>query len=141
MSKGKKKTKKIARPETLAERIEKAARGLYYISETDAEIAAFVGEKASVADAETLLRQIKSIEPVEERDFEDFFRRLTEMREWFGEEETRNANKFNDLKHLLEENLRELKVFKVGKIEIDVFVVGLDKENVLTGIHTKAVET
>lgn len=141
MSKGKKKTKKIVRPVTLAERIEKVARGLYYISETDSQIVAFVGEKASVADAETLLRQIKSSESVEERDFEDFFKRLTEMQEWFGEGETRDANKFNDLKRLLEENLRELKVFKVGKIEIDVFVVGLDKENVLTGIRTKAVET
>jgi hypothetical protein len=141
MSQRKKKTKKIGRPETLAERIGKAARGLYYISETDAEIAPFVGEKACVADAETLLRQIKSSEPVEERNFEDFFKRLTEIQEWFGTEETANANKFNDLKRLLEENLRGLKVFKVGKIELDIFVVGLDKEDILTGIHTKAVET
>ncbi len=40
-----------------------------------------------------------------------------------------------------EKNLRDLKVFKIGKIQIDVYVVGLDAEDNLLGIETKAVET
>ncbi len=40
-----------------------------------------------------------------------------------------------------EKNLRNLKVFKVGKIQLDIYVVGLDAENRLLGIKTKAVET
>ncbi|MCA1623686.1 MAG: nuclease A inhibitor family protein [Acidobacteria bacterium] len=34
-----------------------------------------------------------------------------------------------------------MKVFKIGKIELDVYAVGLNAENRLMGIKTKAVET
>ena len=37
--------------------------------------------------------------------------------------------------------MKDLKVFKVGQIELDIYVVGLDSQGVLTGITTKAVET
>ncbi len=79
--------------------------------------------------------------PVEERDFAEFFKRLTEIQDWFGDEEKATAQKFAELKDLLERNLRDLKVFKIGKIQIDVYVVGLEAENNLLGIKTKAVET
>lgn len=141
MSKERKKNKKIDKPETLAERIKRASKELFYISETDAEIIPFVGEEADAVNAETILKQTKSDAPIEERDFEDFFKRLTELQDWFGDEETKNANKFAKLKDILQKNLRDIKVFKVGRIEIDVYVVGLDAQNILTGIQTKAVET
>ncbi len=141
MSKRKKKIKKIDKPETLAEQIKKASEGLFYISETDAEILPFVGEEAEAVNAETILKQTKSDAAVEERDFEDFFKRLTGLQEWFGEEEIANANKFANLKDLLQENLKDIKIFKVGSIELDIYMVGLDTEKVLTGIQTKAVET
>lgn len=141
MCKKKKKTKKNSEPATLVERIKKASEGLFYISETDAEILPFVGEKARAVDIKTLLNQTRSDAPVEERDFAEFFKRLTENQEWFGTEEIKNANRFADLRDLLEENLKNIKVFKVGRIELDIYIVGLDERNVLTGIRTKAVET
>lgn len=141
MSKRINKNKKNDKLETLAERIEKACEGLFYISETDAEILPFIGEQAEAVNAETVLKQIKSDTAVEERDFESFFKRLTELQEWFGEEEAGNANKFANLRDLLQKNLKDIKVFKVGRIELDVYAVGLDANNILTGIQTKAVET
>ena len=141
MSGRKNKTKKKDKPETLAERIKKACEGLFYISETDAEITAFIGEQAEAVNGETILKQTKSDGAVEERDFEDFFKRLSEVQEWFGEEETTNANKFAKLKDILQKNLKDIKVFKVGRIELNVYAVGLDANNILTGIQTKAVET
>jgi hypothetical protein len=141
MSKERKKIKKIDKPETLAERIKKVSEGLFYISESDAEILPFVGERGEAVNAETILKQTNSDAPVEERDFKDFFKRLTELQEWFGDEEIENANKFAKLRDMLQKNLRDIKVFKVGRIEIDIYVVGLDAQNILTGIQTKAVET
>ncbi len=79
--------------------------------------------------------------PVEERNFAEFFARLAEIQDWFGDEEKATAQKFADLKKLLESNLRDLKVFKIGKIQLDVYAVGIDAENNLLGIQTKAVET
>jgi hypothetical protein len=140
------KKKKLIKPEpseTLAEQIGKASEGLYYISETDAEISPFTGTKADAVTKENLLSQTanKPDAPVEERDFTDFFTRLTKIQDWFGDEEKQTAAKFARLKELLESNLKNLKVFKVGRIEIDVYIVGLDAESRLAGVKTKAVET
>lgn len=127
----------------LVEQINRLSEGLYYVSETDAEITPFVGTEAEAVNKEEILKQIgKQAEtPVEEREFAEFFARLTEIQDWFGEEEKKIAEKFGKLKNLLEKNLRNSKVFKVGKIQLDVYFVGLDEKSRLIGIQTKAVET
>ena len=86
-----------------AEQIKKTAEGLYYISETDAEIFPFIGNKAEKITIEEVLKQTESAAnaPVEERDSGEFFVRLTEVQDWFGDEETAVANKFAELKKLL----------------------------------------
>lgn len=127
----------------LAEQIKTVAKNLYYISETDAEIAPFIGRSAGAVTKEEILIQTGSAvdTEVEERDFTEFFARLTEIQDWFGDEEKETAQKYAQLKELLEKNLRDLMIFKVGKIQLDVYAVGLDAENKLMGIKTKAVET
>jgi Nuclease A inhibitor-like protein len=127
----------------LAESIKNAAEGLYYVSETDAEIKPFIGQTSQTVTPEEILKQtdnsVNSV--VEQIDFSNFFSRLTKIQDWFGDEEKANANKFVRLKEVLENNLRELKVFKVGKIRLDIYAVGLDENDKLLGIKTKAVET
>lgn len=139
------KRKKIKRnlPEekSFGEQIQEIVKDLYYISETDSELFPFVGENAEDVSAETLLKQLGINDTVEERGFEDFYKRLTEIQEWFGDDETRAANQFSALKDFLTKNLRDIKVFKIGKIEVDIYIVGLDQENILKGVWTKAVET
>ena len=127
----------------LPEQIKKAAKGLYYISETDAEITPFIGAKAKTVSKEEILRQTKnsSDAPIEERDFSEIFQRLTKIQDWYGEEEIAAANKFAALKQLLENNLKDLKVYKIGNIQIDIYFVGLAPESVLMGIKTQSVET
>jgi hypothetical protein len=135
---------KAERPKVnLSEQIKNAAAGLWYISETDAEIFPFTGSKADSVSKENLLSQIdKPPEaPVEERGFDEMFARFIKIQDWFGDEEKATAEKFAALKSLLEKNLTNLKVFKVGRIELDIYFVGLDKEGNLAGIRTKAVET
>ena len=137
------KQKADSRTDNLAEQIKIAVKGLYYISETDAEILPFVGKQAKAVSKQVILSQTKKAadSTVEERDFAGFFARLTEIQDWFGDEEKATAQKFVQLKELLEKNLRDLKVFKIGKIQLDVYIVGLDAEDNLLGIETKAVET
>lgn len=129
--------------EELKRQIKKASEGLYYISETDAEILPFFGKQSQAVTKEEILRQTESETnaEVEERNFGEFFVRLTEIQDWFGDEEKATAQKFGELKDLLERNLRDLKVFKIGKVQLDVYAVGLDAESNLLGIKTKAVET
>lgn len=147
MARRKKKMKIVeetdANKNELAKQIEKTAEGLYYISETDAEIFPFVGGKAEAVTAGEVLKQTKSASDaaVEERNANEIFARLTEIQDWFGEEEIAVAEKFAELQKLLEQNLKDLRVFKIGKIELDIYIVGLDAESNLMGVKTKAVET
>jgi Nuclease A inhibitor-like protein len=136
------KRKKITKVKMLDELIAETVAGLKYISETDAEIIPFSHSRADSVNVETLLQQIgKTDVKIEERSFDDFFAPLIKIQKWFSEDERKQTEKFVRLKELLQENLIEKKVFRVGKIEIDIYVVGLDKENILRGIQTKAVET
>ena len=123
--------------------IERACEGLIYISETDAPVLAVAGQPADAVTANLILQQtgLAADAPVEERDFVEFFGRLTAIREWYGEAEAARAKKFLELQKLLEENLRELKVFRIGAIRLDIFAVGIDKDGCLMGVMTKAVET
>lgn len=147
MKKSRKKKKKFTESainkNELATEIEKIVVGLYYLSETDAEIVLFCGNKAGSVTVEEILEQTDNAAEtaVEERDFNEFFARLTIIQDWFGDEETKNANRFAELKKLLEDNLRDIRVFKIGKINLDIYVVGLNAESNLMGIKTKAVET
>lgn len=127
----------------LASEIKKAVENLYYMSETDAGIVPFIGNKADSVTAANLISQTQSDEKskVTEIKFDEFFSNLTKIENWFGDEENRTAQKFSGLKDLLEKNLKDLKVFKIGQIEIDIYIVGLDSQSVLTGIKTSAVET
>lgn len=127
----------------LSDKIKKITKNLYYTSETDAKIMPFRGEKAEAVTASEIINQTKCAEdsPIEEIDFCKFFAPLTAMQDWYGDEEKASAKKYAELKDLLEKNLRDLKVFKLGKIQLDVYAVGLDAENYLAGIKTRAVET
>ncbi len=127
----------------LFQEIKKATDGLIYISETDSEVLPFIGGRSETVNIESLLKQINAASDIKVKEitFEDFFENLITIQDWFEAEEKETAEKFLKLKKLLEENLKDLKVFKIGKIEIEVYVVGLDEENNLLGIKTEAVET
>ena len=119
-----------------ASQIKSCREGLYYISETDAEILPFIGSKADAVTKENLLSQTENTPdaPVEERDFAEIFRAADKnsglVRRRRKERRRRNLPR---LKELLEKNLKDLKVFKVGRIQIDIYFVGLDDEGNLIG--------
>ena len=120
-----------------------ACEGLIYISETDSPIVPFIGNLVKEVSAKTILEQANSPsgETIEEVSFDDFFAKLTAVKDWFGERETARAKKFLDLKRLMEENLTDLKVFRIGEIRIKIYLAGLDQNGRLLGVKTDAVET
>lgn len=122
---------------------EELVKKLIYISETDAPIEVINLGKASGVSTAEVLRATgngpKSI--VETVEVTKFFDRLTTPRSWFGPKEIEMAKDFALLKHRLEKELTDIGVFRIGKIEIDIYVIGLDREGNLAGIKTRAIET
>ncbi|MBO3463773.1 nuclease [Aetokthonos hydrillicola CCALA 1050] len=79
--------------------------------------------------------------PVETVDLDHLFRNVAEEKEWHDEEQKQNVSKYKSLVQTLKANLDDLKVYRVGSIEIDVYIVGKTKEGDLAGLSTKVVET
>jgi len=128
---------------SLADAISKACEGLTYTSETDAPMTLFCGQSADEITSEIILQQAghDPNTPAEEVAFDAFFERLTEIKDWYGDAEKARAKKFSELRGLLKENLQDLKVLKAGEIQLDIFAVGRDKDGLVMGVKTKAVET
>jgi hypothetical protein len=72
---------------------------------------------------------------------DEFFRVPAGEQEWKGEEQLAEARKYQRLRQLLEENLTGIKVYRVGEINIGVYVVGMSAEGNWLGISTRVVET
>jgi len=127
---------------TFTERLKKACSGLTYISETDAAIEPLTTGKIGTTEAE-MLKAIGKDEKTQNGNvtFEDFFERLTAARDWHGLVEKKRTKGFVKLEKLLRENLKDIKVFRFGKIRIEIFVIGTDSEGRIAGVKTNAVET
>jgi hypothetical protein len=123
--------------------IERVCDGLIYISEADAPVVPFAGPQVETVTADVILQQagLPADSPVEERDFDELFNRLTAERDWHREADKLRTKKYLELQRLLEDNLRELRVFRFGYRRLDIFVVGIDKDGSLMGVTTTAVET
>jgi hypothetical protein len=126
--------------ENLLAEIKKSTDGLTYMSETDAPVEPFSSGRADTVDIVKFIENDGAVKR-EKLSAKKFFDRLTTVSDWFGPEQTETARRFLELEKLLEENLSELTVFKIGRIQIDIYVVGLDADKNLIGIKTKAVET
>ena len=129
--------------EKLFNRIAAACEGLVYVSEIDSPVTPYAASETNSNLPDVILEYTgrPSNDHVEEALFDDLFDRLTAKRDWHGERENERTKKFLELRELLEEHLTDLKVFRLGRIQIDIFAVGLDKNDLLMGVSTKAVET
>lgn len=126
----------------LLETIRDLTDGLFYISEIDGPVELFSGGNASEVSAQALIAQLSDGKnDFEQSSLEDFFSRLTTLKDWYQERQKESSARWAKLRDLLETNLRDLRVFRLGKIQIDIYVVGLDNDSNLIGIKTNAVET
>ncbi len=105
--------------------IKTAIRGLTYISETDKGFRLVTSKN----------------QRIEIRSFTEWFARMTAIEDWSDEAEKERAYKFKALKILLEEHLTDLRVVRIGDVQIDIYIVGTDREGKIVMIKTKSVES
>jgi hypothetical protein len=115
-----------------------AAADLHYPSETDAPLTPFrwAGPASSTPDAASLVASLgrDPATPVEAVAFEAFFAPVTQ-----GDDE--GAERFRALRDRLQGELQDLRVYRVGRVDIDVYVLGRHPSGEWVGLQTKVVET
>ncbi|MFN5725198.1 MAG: nuclease A inhibitor family protein, partial [Pseudanabaena sp.] len=77
--------------------------------------------------------------PIEVIALEDFFATVVTAQDWFEDEDREIAQRFRDLQTAIA-TLENVQVFRLGKVEIDVYIVGAIA-NDLVGLKTTVVET
>ncbi len=120
-------------------------KDLWYPSESDEPIE-WISFQACVPSPLTIsdLEFYQGIPPevvVEEISAEVFWEPVTSIEDWYGEDEQAQVKKFVDLKLLLETNVKNLQAFRVGQIEIDLYLLGQVNEKEWGGLKTKLIET
>ncbi len=70
-----------------------------------------------------------------------FFRDVTTEEDWHDAEEKEEVLKFRQLVQTLKKTVKDIRVFKVGKVEADVYIVGRTESGDWAGLKTKVVET
>lgn len=123
--------------------ISRACEGLVYISETDAPVTPVDLGTADTINGEIILQRggLEVGIEINEVEVDRFFAKLTAIKEGQSNSQKARAKKFLALGKILEKDLRSLKVYRFGRVRIEIYVVGLDDAGHIVGVRTLAVET
>lgn len=128
----------------ISETLEQASQGLMMPSESDYPFETFVwsGQAMEPLTPKQLLQLTGNPPetPVESIDLDNLFRNVAQPKEWHDTIQQANVVKFQTLMQTLKANLNDLQVYRVGSVEIEVFIVGRN-DNDLAGLTTKVIET
>lgn len=119
-----------------------ATKGLLFPSESDFPIEAFeYGENEPTLDdvRERLGADVNA--NVEDTTIPYLFEGLTTAPDEASDNEKASATRFAKLVEVLETELADVRVYRVGAVDIDVVVLGRHESGSWLGVKTKVVET
>jgi nuclease A inhibitor-like protein len=130
----------------LRARLESAAEGLVYTSESDRPFEWFFlpgGAAGWPYGVDEFARRLGAApgEKREERSLEHFLARHIETSDPYDVEAQRIRPRYEALHQVLEESLGEVRVFRLGTMEVRCYAVGGDGRGNLAGLRTIAIET
>lgn len=129
--------------DSIAHQLKQASKGLLFLSESEApfEVIHWPAQGELTPAKLLQLTNHPPDAPVEMRTVDDFFAIATQEEDWHDEEERETVKRFQNLVSILKQNLSQLQVYRVGSIEIDVYIIGVTDGGGLLGLSTKLVET
>jgi len=129
----------------LFKKLSDASTGLLFQTELDYPFEVFihVNTKNTPINKETILRLTKGSpdDPIEESDIDTFFSTPTLEQDWHSTEDKKRVVRFKNLVSSINENLKEIRVFKKGRIYIDVYITGRAPSGNITVVSTKLMQT
>ncbi len=135
---------------TLKSKLKTACNDLWWSSESDYPVkvvwnpAAPEGTSADSPIAVSAVREMFGCADdmdVQIVDIEDFFERAIAPKSWHTKEDREECDRLLQLKVLLTNELEHLQVYRCGKVEINVYVLGYTDDRNIAGVKTILVET
>ncbi|MFN9869022.1 MAG: nuclease A inhibitor family protein [Pseudanabaena sp.] len=124
----------------IIDRLSTLSKDLLFPSESEYPLEPFTWESTSLTPETILTRSQKPADTlIESITLEEFFAPVTTDEDWFDDEDRQVAQRFRDLQAAIA-TLENVQVFRLGKIEIDVYIVGAIGPD-LIGLKTTVIET
>ena len=127
------------------EKIKAAAKGLLFMSESDYPLDVFIPDTqpaGSITDIVILdWAQKQSGSPIEKQELAYFFRNQVRDLPEHGSEEKGRAERFRNLQKVLQEELIDVTVYRVGTTQITALIIGKTKAGNYAGLKTTLIET
>lgn len=129
----------------LLDKLKLASDGLLFMSESEYPFEVFLwqSKEKQLLNAEFVLSKLNkpSDTKVEFVDLDSFFEVATTEEDWHSPEDKEIVKKYQNLVKIIKENLSDIKVARLGEIEIDVYIIGRVPSSDLAGLCTKVIET
>jgi hypothetical protein len=124
----------------ITDRLAPLAKDLLYPSESEYPLEPFTWKSATLTPETILTRSQKPADTaIESITLDEFFAPVVIDQDWFDDEDRAIAQRFRDLQAAIA-TLENVQVFKVGTIEIEVYIVGAIGPD-LVGLKTTIIET
>ena len=123
--------------------INKAAEGLFFISEGDNpfELIHIIDVKDSLELQLILLTGKEKDTPVSIVSLEQFIQSQYKIYNGSSSEQEQNVHRLRNLEKVIKESLTDVIVYRIGKVQIDAFILGLLPDGSYGGLRTKIIET
>jgi len=126
---------------TVTETLTQASQGLLMPSESEYPFEVFIWEATELTSEKILeLTHYPPATSIEEVELDYFFRNVATEKDWHDKIQKENVVKFQNLVQVIKNNLAEIRVYRIGTIEVNVYIVGKTNDG-LAGLATKVIET
>ena len=126
---------------TITEILAQASQGLLMPSESDYPFEVVVWEDVELTAEKFLeLTNYPPATSIEQVELDYFFRNVATEKDWHDKIQKENVAKFQNLVKVVKGNLSEILVYRIGTIEVNVYIVGKTNDKI-AGLATKVIET
>ncbi|MEG4280446.1 nuclease A inhibitor family protein [Microcoleus sp. MON1_C1] len=126
---------------TVTETLTQSSQGLLMPSESEYPFEVFIWKDVELTQEKILeLTNYPPATSIEQVDLDYFFRNVATEKDWHDKIQKENVAKFKNLLQVIKDNLAEIRVYRIGTIEVSVYIVGKTNDGV-AGLTTKVIET
>jgi hypothetical protein len=126
---------------TIAETLTQASQGLLMPSESEYPFEVVAWKDVELTPQKILeLTNYPPATSIEEVELDYFFRNVATQKDWHDNIQKENVAKFQNLVQVMKENLADIRVYRIGTIEVGAYIVGKTNDGV-AGLATKVIET
>ncbi len=124
------------------DRLKQATTDLLWSSESDYPFEIVTWELGVELTPSDLFSNIYDTDlAIESIPLTDLFEPVLTIEDWYEQAELEPIDRYTNLLDSINNNLSEVQVFRVGEVEIDIYIIGKTSTGDIVGLKTHSIET